>query len=67
MLSFTCPKGGQVILAETRPALAAKLQEHRRWRHGLRPLIACRPAVSLPPIQRAYRNTTAMGTTSGGY
>jgi len=68
MLSFTCHRGGQTIMALTRQELAFKLHEHRRWRHGLRPLILCRPPVSLPPpLLRAYQHTSAMGTTRGGY
>ncbi len=65
MLNYTCPRGGQVILAETRQALAAKLRLHR---HNARHLQhACIPRQAPAPIQRAYRNTTAVGVTRGGY
>jgi len=65
MLSHTCPRGGQVILAETRQALAAKLNLHRHgWRHLQG---ACRPHQAPAPIRRAYQNEAAAGVTTGGY
>lgn len=61
MLKYTCPRGGQEILAETRQALAAKLRLHRHnWRHQQH---ACIPRQPPAPLVRAYRNTTAVGTT----
>lgn len=54
-----------MILAETRQALAAKLNLHRHgWRHLQR---ACHPHAAPAPLQRAYRNASALGVTTGGY
>lgn len=66
MLSYTCSKGGQMILAFSLGTLQQKIDLHNEMRHGPDGG-GCRPISAPAPIHRAYQNECAFGVTKGGY
>lgn len=65
MVTFTCPNGGQEIIAITPDELAIKIGIHNARMHanGGR----CRSSrQSVAPLRRAYENEGAYGVTENG-
>jgi hypothetical protein len=66
LLQYDCPYGGRQLFGRTVAELQEKVQLHHELFHDewTPTSTVCRPSNPLPSLQRAYRNTTAMGTTS---
>jgi len=68
VITFQCERGGSLIHAPTFAELATKRAIHDSIWHAT-PAGRCKEARQpVAPIQRAYRNTSAVGVTNGhGY